>query len=281
MLRWPRRFAPLVLILTAFTLVLPNTSARASQDRELEIFLDVTGFDVVLESLRLSAEIAPEMLGLESDDFGAEWSRLVVEVFEPQLIQGMALDILSQTLDDDLREHAVRFYGSDLGRRLVAVENKSHITEDQALKTESGQSILEGLRRIDSPRIDILQRLNDASNVNDGSVRAIQEVQIRFLMAAAAAGVIELRMEEADLREAMRSQQDELRAAIRAGGLADAAYTYQAFSDEEMSTYADALSEPDMQTVYALMNAIQFEIMADRFEEIAQRLALMQPSQDL
>ena len=48
-----------------------------------------------------------------------------------------------------------------------------------------------------------------------------------------------------------------------------------------MATYAEALEHPKMQQVYALMNAVQYEIMANRFEEVAARLSSMQPSQDL
>ena len=83
------------------------------------------------------------------------------------------------------------------------------------------------------------------------------------------------------LREAMRAQEPEMRASIKENALAGAAYTYQAFSDEEVLVYAKALEDPQMQEVYALMNAVQFEIMANRFEEVAQRLGTMQPSQDL
>jgi hypothetical protein len=36
-----------------------------------------------------------------------------------------------------------------------------------------------------------------------------------------------------------------------------------------------------MQQVYTLMNAVQYEIMANRFEAVAARLAAMQPSQDI
>ena len=127
----------------------------------------------------------------------------------------------------------------------------------------------------------MLTRLNEASDVEDSSVRAIQEVQIRFLMAAANAGVIKLQMEEPDLREVLRAQEPEMRASIKTNALASSAYTYQAFSDEEIRTYAAALEDPKMQEVYALMNAVQFEIMANRYEVVAQRLAGMQPSQEL
>ena len=36
-----------------------------------------------------------------------------------------------------------------------------------------------------------------------------------------------------------------------------------------------------MQEVYELMNAVQFEIMADRFELVAEKLAEINPGQEL
>ncbi|MGJ8557330.1 MAG: DUF2059 domain-containing protein [Sulfitobacter geojensis] len=272
----------LVLSFLCFVaLALQSQPARAADPDRLEAFLEVTGFDVALESIRLSADSAPQMLGLSADDFGSEWSRLVREVFKTELMHEMALDILSKTLSDDLLDHAAGFYASDLGQRLVVAENASHMVDEDGLKSESGSSIIDGLVRIGSPRVQLLTRLNEASDVEDSSIRAIQEVQIRFLMAAAGAGVIELRMDEPDLREAMRSQEGEMRRSIKANALANAAYTYQAFSDQEVADYADALADPRMQKVYALMNAVQYEIQANRFEEVATRLSAMQPSQDL
>ena len=276
------RFSPLAFCLLAFVAVASFASPTKAADPErLEAFLEVTGFDVALESIRLSADAAPQMLGMAADDFGSEWSRLVSEVFATDVMHDMALDILGETLSDELLAHAADFYASDLGARLVEVENKSHMVEEDGLKSETGTEIIDGLVRIGSPRVEILNRLNSATNVEDTSVRAIQEVQIRFLLAAASAGVIELQMEEPDLREAMRSQQGDLHTSIKANALATSAYTYQAFSDDEVAEYAIALEDPKMQEVYALMNAVQYEIMANRYEAVAERLGGMQPSQDL
>jgi hypothetical protein len=100
-------------------------------------------------------------------------------------------------------------------------------------------------------------------------------------MAAASAGVIELRMDENDLRESLKRQEGELRRSMQISGLASSAYTYQSFDDDEISAYADALEQPKMQKVYALMNAVQFEIMADRYEAMAAGMANLQPSQEL
>ncbi len=36
-----------------------------------------------------------------------------------------------------------------------------------------------------------------------------------------------------------------------------------------------------MQEVYELLNAVQYHIMADRFEHLAGRMAGLQPAQDL
>lgn len=268
--------AALYLVFTALT-----ASAQTADRDSLESFLEVTGFDVALESIALSADTAPQMLGLQAEDFGSEWQRLVAEVFKTELMHDMAVDILEKTLSAPLLEHAADFYASDLGQRLVVAENSSHMIEEDGLKSESGSQIIEGLKSIESPRVAILERLNAASGSEDSSLRSIQEIQIRFLMAAAGAGVIEMQMDEPDLREAMRAQEDELRVSLRQSALEGAAYTYQAFSDAEMVEYAKALEHPDMRQVYDLMNAVQYEIMADRFEAIAARLRVMQPSQDL
>lgn len=275
--------APLMALtfLSLFAVSVQTQPAQAADRDRLQAFLEITGFDVALESIRLSADSAPAMLGIQADAFGSEWSRLVTEVFKTDLMHEMALDILSKTLSDELLTHAADFYATDLGMRLVTAENASHMFEDDELKSESGTAIIDGLVRIGSPRVQLLNKLNSASNVEDSSIRSIQEVQIRFLMAAAGAGVIELQMDEPDLREALRSQEGDLRTAIKTNALSNAAYTYQAFSDDEVEAYTDALSTPPMQEVYTLMNAVQYEIMANRFEEVANRLSGMQPSQDL
>lgn len=265
----------------ALTLALTAAAAQAADRARLETFLEVTGFDVALDSIRLSASSAPAMLGLEAEDFGAQWTVMADDVFNTAKMHDMALDILGATLEDDLLDHATEFYDTDLGRRLVVAENNSHMEDDSETKSEAGQAIVAGLERIGSPRLDALKRMNAASDSVSTAVRAIQEVQVRFLMAAAAAGVIELKMEEPDLREAMRADEDELRQSIAESALSGAAYTYQAFSDAEVLEYAKALEDPDMRKVYDLMNAVQYEIMANRYEALAARMRNLQPSQEL
>ncbi|MEO1474123.1 MAG: DUF2059 domain-containing protein [Pseudomonadota bacterium] len=274
------RFVAVSLVL-AFALMSVPRVAEAADRAKLEAFLEVTGFDVALESIRLSASTAPDMLGLQAEDFGSEWTRLTNEVFATDVMHDLALDILEQTLSDDLLTHASGFYATDLGKRLVVVENASHMKDENELKAESGDAIIAGLASIDSPRLTYFQRMNAASDSAGVAVRAIQEVQVRFLMAAAGAGVIELQLEEGDLRELLSNDKEVLEASIAEGAMSGAAYTYQSFSDDEVLAYVEALEHPKMREVYDLMNAVQYEIMANRFEALAVAMQDLQPSQEL
>ncbi|WP_319823833.1 DUF2059 domain-containing protein [Thalassovita sp.] len=258
--------------------------AGAADRARIEQFLSVTGFDVALDSMALGAEQAPAMLGRDPGEFGSLWKKLVQEVMVPADIRETAIGILQQTLDETSLDHALAFYGSDLGRRLVAAENAAHMEKGDDGKDEAGEAIIGALVRSGPEgrdRLDYFRRMNAAIDIGDMSIRALQEVQIRFLMAAARAGVIALKMDEPDLREMFREQEPQLRSALLASAMANAAYTYQSFSDDELHDYTLALEAEPMRQVYELMNAVHYEIMANRYEMLAARMAILRPSQEL
>ena len=261
-------------------LVLAVPSKAADRDR-LEAFLDVTGFGVALDSLTLSAAEAPKMLGMQASDFGSDWERVANDVFDTDEMRNTALDILSQTLSDEGLAHAAGFYASDLGQRLVAVENAAHMAEDDSAKREDGEDRVAEMIRAGDDRLEVLKELNAAVDQSDTAVRAIQEVQVRFLMAASHAGVLDRSIDEQSLRALLKEGEDELRIELKAGALANAAHTYADISTEDLAAYRDALEHPLMQRVYELMNAVQFEIMASRYERLAARMADLHPGQEL
>ena len=264
----------------ALVLVTPLRAQVQETDR-LEAFLTVTGFDAALDSIALSAGDAPLMLGRTPTEFGADWTRTVAEVFDPAMMREMALEILEKALTDDLLTHAVAFYASDLGQRLVAVENAAHLSDDGDMPRLEGEKIIADLLRQGAPRLEILQRMGPAIDPKDGAVRAVEEIQIRFLLSASAAGVVPMELDEATLRVLMEDQRATLRQSMREASLAQSAYVYRDFSDEDLETYVAALEHPDMQRVYELMNAIQYEIMANRFEVLAGRMADLHPGEEL
>jgi hypothetical protein len=276
----PRRitlsFVPLLL---AFAM-LPVLSFAAERDR-IEAFLTTTGFDVALESIALSSASAPRMLGIDPGGFGSDWTRLTEEVFDTEDMHEIAVAILEQTLSDEALNHAVEFYASDLGQRLVEAENEAHMIKDDDVIDQQGQEIVAGLIKDGSKRVENLKRMNAAIDSSGTALRALQEIQLRFLLAASASGVIDLQLSADELREMMKQNETGLRQALQLSALAGAAYTYQEFSDAEVVAYAEALEQPLMQEVYELLNAVQYEIMAMKFEVLASRMAELHPAQDI
>ena len=256
-------------------------AAQAANRDRLEAFLNVTGFDVALESIKLSADSAPQMLGLEAQDFGMQWTLVSDRVFDTDVMHGLAMDILEQTLSDEMLVTGVDFYASDLGQRLVAAENEAHMMENDDLKRSEGAKLIAQMRSTDAPRLAYLKQMNAAVGSEDTSLKSIQEIQVRFLMAAAGAGIIEMTLDEPDLRALLESQAPHLRQTMAEGALSGAAYTYRDFTDAEIQDYTAALEQPLMSQLYELMNAVQFEITANRFEALASAMVGLKPAQDL
>lgn len=278
----PRAAVLCFLLLAAlFGFAFVSGPVQAGDRDKIQAFLNVTGFDVALDSIALSAESAPNMLGMDPAVFGPDWTRLTQEVFDTTIMRTIALNILEATLEDDPLNHAVTFYASDLGQRLVVAENASHMIRGDEDKALTGDEIIAQLQAENPDRLAMFERMNRAIDASGTSLRALQEIQIRFLLAATAAGVIELRIDADELRAMIKSQEDVMRQALEKSALSGAAYTYRDFSDADIEAYTVALEQEEMQTVYELLNAVQYEIMANRFEVLAGRMTELRSGQDI
>jgi hypothetical protein len=263
-----------------FALFMTSFSLQAADRTKAIAFMEVTGFDVSLRSMRVSAADAPAMLGLDAEDFGLSWSRLADEIFEPTQIEQDALAILERALRDDVLMHVSAFYASNLGQRLVDAENESHFTGDLK-KRELGHELAVSLENRGSPQPQYFRDMaNDIGSI-ESSIRSYREVQVRFLMAAMSAGLMQRQLDEADLREILSLQDTEIKSAMMENIIVSNAYTYRKFSDLEVEQYRDALGTKEMREVYALMNAIHFTLMAERYEQMALKMADLHPSQSL
>ena len=266
-------FSFFVIILTAFPLY------GADRDK-IKAFMKVTGFDVSLESMRVSAGDAPAMLGMDSADFGRSWKLTADELFSPDSLKEDALDILQQALSDDVLLHASEFYASDLGRRLVTAENLSHF-EDSELKKQQGEILLVGLLDRASSQPQYFRDMAKDIGAIDSGIRSFREVQVRFIMAAMGSGLIEQRLDEPDLRNMLAKEDASIKEQMLKNIVIANSYTYRDFTDLEIAKYQGALSTDEMKEVYELMNAIHFAIMADRYERLAVEMVKLHPLQEL
>ena len=261
-------------------LLLSVQSAFAADREKVAAFVDVIGFDVMLSSLVTSARNAPSMLGIEAQDFGSTWVKLVETAFEQDQLEQDALDILAATLSDDLLQHGADFYASDLGQRLVEAENTSHLA-DRTLRGTAGAALVAELEANNPDRLVLFENMSAAVGSQDSAVRAVIELQVRFLTAAADAGIVRLRLKPAELRARLEDNVAKMREDFAQRGLISNAWTYRDFSDADVAAYVNALKAPEMQLIYQLLSATQFEMQVTRYEDLARQLAAIFPGQDL
>ncbi|MEO0486667.1 MAG: DUF2059 domain-containing protein [Pseudomonadota bacterium] len=254
--------------------------AASAERGKIAAFMEITGFDVALDSMRLSAGQAPMLLGLSEDNFGEDWSRLADDVFESASLRSDALDILEQTMDDEMLNHAAAFYASELGQRLVAAENAGHL-DDSDESRAAGEALVIAMLEDGSPRIGYFRDMSMAIGSIPHSIRLVTELQVRFLMAASGAGLIEEDWTEEELRGRILSRADEMAQSMMVGSITNAAYTYRDFSDDDLAAYVAALEEPLMQKVYELMHLVQAQLQVQRFETLAKRMVALYPEQDI
>ncbi|GKY87915.1 hypothetical protein [Sinisalibacter aestuarii] len=255
-------------------------AAQAAERETLRHFLEVTGFDVAITSMQQGAMAGPGIAGDAPDAFGRQYTALAERVFDPDLMLERAIDMMEAVMPDELVQHGVDFYGSPLGQRLVVAENESHMTDDDTRYAE-GQVLLETLTETAPGRIEDLGAMMDAIGGVDASVRAVVEVQLRYLLAAMAAGTLDIDYSEAELRALIAEQIPDIRQNIAVYSMLGAVYAYRDFSDEDVHAYREALEEADMRQVYELLNAIQFEVMAERYEVLAGELSGLTPEQEI
>lgn len=264
----------------AAAIIVTASGAFASDEDQIRSFLKITGFDVAIESIQLGAMAGPGMTGEDPEVFGRQWQELARDVFEPDAMVEDAIEMLAAVLPQDVLDHGMAFYESPLGQRLVEVENESHMTDDDVKYTEGAEIVAELVASGDL-RVQLYKAMGDAIGSTDTAIRSLIEIQVRYLMAAMAAGASDLQLDEDDLRGILLSQSEIMREGIEENSLVANAYAYRTVDEADLIDYLAALQDPRMGQVYEILNAVQFEIMANRYETMASRLDELAPETEL
>lgn len=269
-----------VAVVCAFSLV-PFQAFAASEEKVAE-FLTVTGFDVAIDGLPSSADNAPKILGLEKSDFGPGFDAAAERAFDLSVMRPKAVQMISENLTDEELDHAIAFYSTELGQRLVATENASHLDDDVSARQERGGLILAELEpEAQEERVDVLKVLAEASVTMEDSLKGQVGAQFRFLVAADYEDLYTLALPESMMYNLLLSTMLGMEGEILMDAVVSSAATYEDFSNEELATYTAALQKEDMQSVYEVMDNVYFELLGDGFEKLAREMAQLGVSEEL
>jgi Uncharacterized protein conserved in bacteria (DUF2059) len=256
-------------------------AAFAAADRgKLSAFVAVTGYDVVIDSLQQGAMAGPGMVGDAPATFGRQYTELAEKIFDPAEMNARALDILAAVMPDALVDAGADFYASDLGQRLVAVENAAHMADGKT-KFAEGQTIVADLVAHDPDRLELLKAMSGAIGSEETGRKAIVEIQLRFMLAAMAAGAMPQGPSEDELRALLDGQARANAARTEMFEMISNAYTYRDISDADVAAYVAALKTPELRQVYEILNATQYQVMIERYEALGARLGGLKPQKDL
>jgi hypothetical protein len=273
---------PMRLVHSLAILALSSIPAFAgpADPAKLKAFVEVTGYDVIIESLQQGAMAGPGMVGNVEDAFGKQYEALAKEVFDPAVMNARAIEMLSATLTEELVDYGAEFYASELGQRLVVVENQSHMADDLERMAEGGR-LMQELNEDDPERLQIMTELATSVGSSDISITALIEMQVRFTLAAMATGAIPNTMSEAELRLRSTEAMEALRPQIEVMGIIGNVYTYRALPSDDLAEYVRVLKTPEMQQIYEALNAIQYQIMIEKYEELGARMGELAPETEL
>lgn len=267
-----------LVLMTA--LLLSALPLRAADRDKVAAFASVTGYDVVIKSLQRSAAASAAMAGNDTARFAQQYAVLAREVFDPELLHNRALDLLSQLLSDELLHAGADFYATELGQRLVEVENHAHET-DYASRQAEGARLVADLSRSNPARIEALGAMNDTVGNDDLTIAGLVEMQTRFILAAQMAGSQKLDLSEPELRQQLQQLAKSGLPEMRRSGVVSAAWTYRDISDSDLMDYLAALQTPEMTELYLVLNKVQFQVMVEFYEKLGARLGEIVPETDL
>jgi hypothetical protein len=270
----------LVHSFVAFALSAGVAMAGPADPAKLKAFVEVTGYNVIISSLQQGAMAGPGMVGNVEDAFGKQYEALAKEVFDPEVMNARALEMLGATLTEELVDYGADFYASELGQRLVVVENQSHMADDQERMAEGGR-LMQELTAEDPERLQVLNDLATSVGSTDISITALVEMQVRFTLAAMAAGAIPNSLSEQELRLRSTEAMEALRPQIEVMGVVGNTYTYRALPTDDLAEYVRVLKTPEMQQIYEALNAIQYQIMIEKYQELGARMGELQPETEL
>ena len=262
-----RRLAfPAILVLLA---ALP---ARAQAPQGLDALLGALGMADLVEIMRQEGlaygdDIEAEMF---ADRGGARWDAAVARIYDPARMREEIRGALSQDLSGTDLDPLVGFFGSETGKRIVALELSARrallAPEVEAASVER----LEEMEADDDPRLALVERFVETNHLIDANVVGALNANFAFYSGLADGKAFDYEMTEEQMLADVWGQAPEVRDDTREWLLSYLSMAYAPLPDESLEAYI-AISETDEGQA---LNAALFAAFDVAFRRISRELGL-------
>lgn len=191
------------------------------------------------EGIRYGEDLAADFLGGQG---GPGWQVQVARIYAPERIAAGIRAGLEAHLDGQTLEDGIAFFGSDLGARIVTLENSGRLALADVAVEEEARTRFEALRDADPDRHALIMRIIDAGDLIDRNVVSAMNSNIQFLRGMVDGDAYELT--EADILTEVAAEREALEADTLGwlGGFMTLAYS--PLGEDDLTLYAEYTESP-------------------------------------
>lgn len=215
---------------------------EVSQPAPVNDLIDALRLDQVLDAMRIEGIDYGETLeaDLFPDRGGPGWRRTVDGIYAIDAMRARLMPALSRELDRlpaaDI-DAARAFFRSELGRRIVALENAARLAQlDEDVKAASQQEATE-LETAKPERFALLRRFIEANDLIEANVVGALNANAAFYFGLNRAGAFAEALSEEEVLSDVASQEEGIRAETADWIDAYLALAYRPLTDAELKSY--------------------------------------------
>lgn len=197
------------LCLVPVMLVLGLQTAFA--DARMSVLTDVMRLAEVTrilstEGIEYARDLNDEMLGGQG---GVGWEAQVRAIYDPDRMAEAVRTELESALQGEMLEQVIAFYASDLGGRIVSLENSARVAMQDADIEEAARARHAQLDGTDDARFDLISRYIDAGDMISRNVTSAMNSNLYFLRGLVDGKAME--MNEEDMLADVSGDMEEIR----------------------------------------------------------------------
>jgi len=181
-----------------------------------------------------AASLNQDMLGGQG---GPGWQMQIDAIYDSGRMVEIVRSALEETLDDDELEAAISFFSSDLGGRVVGLENAARSAISQPEVEEAARARFAEVEGSDDPRLVHISRLIAAGDMIDRNVSTALNSNFQFLRGLLEGGALDGSEDDllADVGADLEAVTEDTTAWLNAYML----LAYHPLEEAELGSYAD------------------------------------------
>jgi hypothetical protein len=227
---------------------LPGAVSAQTSGRALSNVLKIDDVISIMhdEGLRYAQDLEDDMLDGEGGQFFRDEVR---RIYDPARMGRFVRDALDRTLSDADRADAIAFFDSELGQRILSLENAARVAMADPAVEEIARAAHQDLLGTDDPRLTAIARFIEINDLVDRNVASALGSNFQFFRGLAdGAGV---RTSDDDILADVWAQEPELRSDTEEWLFAFLLMAYRPLADAELDAYVNYSDTPGGQALNA------------------------------